>query len=302
MKLDGNLQLAGDLKARNFPQEVKDFYGITVKQVRTSDGNIHSYSGISLISFNDESFYLEQNTPNTDEVIVNFKGGSGVTAHSALTGLIAPADDHTQYALADRSRPTLWNVKITDGTNIQTDDTVNFNKNDFYVSANLTGQPVINVNNKSAALFFLSTNQVTNLSAGDHLKFDLTGFIIGNSISLDSTTAYTSASGASIGRITLQPNKTYEISAAFRPTFTAATDSVSAQITNDSGVSNPLGSRMVISPLTSTSLVYNQTVATAIVAPSVATRYELRLLTSTGVTTLDGSTTIPGSFIKVIEL
>ena len=166
----------------------------------------------------------------------------------------------------------------------------------------MKGEPVVNSTTKSAAIFFLSANQTTDIAAGDHVKFNLTGFIIGTNISLDSTTAYSAAAGASIGRITLQPNKRYEITAAVRPTFTASTDSMSAQITNDSGISNPLGSRLVISPLTSASLVYNQTVATAIVAPSVATRYELRLLTATGLTTLDGSTTIPGSFIKVIEL
>lgn len=89
---------------------VGDFYvpsdnlptsGITVKQ---SD-DIELFSGITTVSFETASFYITQNA-DTNIVHVNFRGtaggggGGGVTAHSALTGLIAPADDHTQYLLA----------------------------------------------------------------------------------------------------------------------------------------------------------------------------------------------------------
>ena len=122
MKLKGHLQVLGNLEAANFSQDVADFYGISVKQVRINQ-NIHGYRGINTISFNDESFYLKQNSPNTDEVLVNFKGSAGVSDHGVLSGL--GDDDHVQYALADKSRPTTWDVNVTDGTNLQIDDTIN---------------------------------------------------------------------------------------------------------------------------------------------------------------------------------
>jgi hypothetical protein len=80
------------------------FYGISVKQ----SNNAAHFKGINVINFESASFYIEQNTPNTDEVTVNFRGssgsGSGVSAHNALTGLVAPADDHTQYFHVDGRR------------------------------------------------------------------------------------------------------------------------------------------------------------------------------------------------------
>lgn len=53
------------------------FYGITVAE---TDGS-PSFSGINKINFNASDFYIDQNFPNTDEVIVNLRGtaasGSG---------------------------------------------------------------------------------------------------------------------------------------------------------------------------------------------------------------------------------
>jgi hypothetical protein len=75
------------------------FYGINVKQ---SD-DVASFSGVNTVAFNTTNFYVTQNDPNTDEVIVNLKGAAGgVTDHGALTGL--GDDDHTQYTLADGTR------------------------------------------------------------------------------------------------------------------------------------------------------------------------------------------------------
>lgn len=53
--------------------EPEVFYGITVKQ--TDDAA--SFSGIRIVGFEAESFYLTQNDPNTDEAIVNFRGSAG---------------------------------------------------------------------------------------------------------------------------------------------------------------------------------------------------------------------------------
>lgn len=82
---------------------VGDFYVSARMEVKdTSDIAVNVYSTDSIV-FNREHFYI---TPNSaGEPVINFTGtatggGGGVTAHGALTGLLAPADDHTQYLLA----------------------------------------------------------------------------------------------------------------------------------------------------------------------------------------------------------
>ena len=62
-----------------------DFYGITVKQVDTTLGNIQSFPGVNTISFNSDDFYVTQNDPNTDEVIVNSR-----TTHTGDIGFTNP--------------------------------------------------------------------------------------------------------------------------------------------------------------------------------------------------------------------
>ena len=53
------------------------FYGLTVAETDNSP----SYSGIVKLNFNSSDFYITQNSPNTDEAIINFRGtvasGSG---------------------------------------------------------------------------------------------------------------------------------------------------------------------------------------------------------------------------------
>lgn len=56
------------------------FYGITVAE---TDGS-PSFSGITKVNFNANDFYIEQNFPNTDEVVVNFRGtGASGEANTA---------------------------------------------------------------------------------------------------------------------------------------------------------------------------------------------------------------------------
>ena len=78
------------------------FYGIFIRE---SDGNPRPYKNDTII-FDSSAFYLNSNSKG--KPMVSFRGsssGSGVSAHSALTGLIAPADDHTQYLRVDAFRP-----------------------------------------------------------------------------------------------------------------------------------------------------------------------------------------------------
>jgi hypothetical protein len=59
---------------------------------------------------------------------------------------------------------------------------------------------------------YVSSTQSTNLSAGDHVKFNSSYFSVGSDIALDSSSSYTTTLGApSIGRITLAANHTYKL-------------------------------------------------------------------------------------------
>jgi hypothetical protein len=49
------------------------FYGITVKHIDDSA----AFKGIEVMAFDEDDFYLTQNDPNTDEVIIGFRGGVG---------------------------------------------------------------------------------------------------------------------------------------------------------------------------------------------------------------------------------
>jgi len=84
------------------------FYGITLGQIGSIPGSgATRFRGINNIKF-DGNFYLTQNAPDTDTVIVNIRsieggsGGGGVTDHGFLTGLLD--DDHTQYIRVDGTR------------------------------------------------------------------------------------------------------------------------------------------------------------------------------------------------------
>jgi hypothetical protein len=57
------------------------FYGITVAE---TDGS-PSYPGIVKVNFNSSDFYITQNDPNTDEVVVNFRGSASAGSGEANT-------------------------------------------------------------------------------------------------------------------------------------------------------------------------------------------------------------------------
>ena len=90
------------------------FYGITVKHTN----NTQSFRGIKVISFNNVDFYLGQNFPNTDEVVINLRAiitgdtmviASGDVAHDAVDSgnpikIGGRADTTFQPAVADADR------------------------------------------------------------------------------------------------------------------------------------------------------------------------------------------------------
>lgn len=80
------------------------------------------------------------------------------------------------------------------------------------LTTNGTGLVIWNglVNNGNILLGKLGTTQTTNLAFGDHIKFDVVSFVSGTDIVLDTSSPYSITPGvASIGRVTLAPNKTY---------------------------------------------------------------------------------------------
>lgn len=131
----------------------------------------------------------------------------------------------------------------------------------------------------------LSANQTTNVSSGDHIKFNglwngnmsSSGTTTTDNISLDTTTAYVTTNNvASIGRFTLGAGRTYELTASLSATsgsggFAWFNANTGTQLSNEAKLLDNL-----------------QCIAKAIVTPSSSTRYEVRL-TQTGPTTYHSS-------------
>lgn len=100
------------------------FYGIVVKDT----SNTQKFRGINLLNFNFEQFYLTQNTPNTDEAIINVRA-LGLTGPAGPAG---PAGSNT--------------LDISDGVETFNDtDALFFNSDHFYLSKTSTGKPVANL-------------------------------------------------------------------------------------------------------------------------------------------------------------
>lgn len=74
--------------------------------------------------------------------------------------------------------------------------------------------------NKEILYGYVTTNYSDNLTTSDHIKFNAVGFERSSgSIALDITSPYSSGTGtASVGRITLQPNKTYKLTGSLNNT------------------------------------------------------------------------------------
>lgn len=91
------------------------FYGVTVAQ---TDG-ASSFSNLNKVNFNSDNFYVTQNDPNTDEVIVNFKGGSDAEANtgSSLGGDADVFKQKTGVNLEFRGLSAAAGIKLTENAN-----------------------------------------------------------------------------------------------------------------------------------------------------------------------------------------
>ena len=163
------------------------FYGITVAE---TDG-IPSFRGLNKLNFNATDFYLEQNTPNTDEVSINFRpdsasnlgSGSGILANKSgkdfqfktlIAGtnitLTPTATDITITAAASASNPVegFYGISVSDQIlSYKNLNVVKFLNSDFYISQNSP--------NVDEVLVAAKPNTVTNVGSGNSIISDIVG-------------------------------------------------------------------------------------------------------------------------------
>lgn len=142
----------------------------------------------------------------------------------------------------------------------------------------------------------LSAAQSTNISQGDHLKFDTVIADGGTNVTLDTTTTYANGNNvASKGRFTLKANHTYYMKFIIPyTTYSGNGGSIYIAWTNaDNGAwINPVG---VAIPFDVAGDPYFNADQTVIVAPSVDTRYEARLIGSPSQLIAIGSAATPAT-------
>lgn len=112
------------------------------------------------------------------------------------------------------------------------------------------------------------TSQTTNLAVTDHIKFDTVLFSTGSNISLNTSSPYTTTTGAaSIGRITLAANKTYLLD-LWLVQFNATTLVVNWwNATSNAAIDGPIAGTFPG--------------CTAVFTPGVSTLVEVRIVNST---------------------
>jgi hypothetical protein len=142
----------------------------------------------------------------------------------------------------------------------------------------------------------------TNNQTGDHIKFDTVHSINGNAITIDTTSPYTNDLGASIGRITLQPNKTYKLQCNlsgvwfFSDNPEARLTAAFYNLTNEAFFSSTFG---LLSNIADGSIGQDGSVVTTI-SPSVETQIEVRIIVSAGLYQMGWDGLLPHLWIEEI--
>ena len=220
--------------------------------------NYDSFSNVRTVTFHSDDFYVTQNSAN--EAIVNSK-------------------EVTRVIVGDNSGKSYVTNKI------------GFNKESFYLTGDSGNNPVVNAKEKSFCVAGLTVFAApTDIAVNDHIQFT-TAYVRGSNIKANTTSPYTTSTGASLGRFTLQPGRTYFCDAVVRFGFTAATAGVNYYWTNDSGT-DLLTLDGTIAPFSQAALIpttYGLTNSTsqhhcvAIFTPTVETIIEVRIIVSTSV-------------------
>lgn len=129
---------------------------------------------------------------------------------------------------------------------------------------------------KSILQGFNNATYSTNVSVGDHIKFDGVAFVRGSNISLDTTSAYTTSIGvASVGRITLAAGKTYKLTGSINNVVSA---NYNAMRWYNSDTNTALGVVSGMSSPVSTTDRVPSAGFIAYITTSVSTRVELRII------------------------
>jgi hypothetical protein len=122
------------------------------------------FSGINVIKFNSDSFYVTQNAPNTDTAIINFRGsagageantasnlgaGEGVFAQKSGVDLqfkslvagteISLSSDANEITINSTSGPGFYGIVVKDDVTVVKTDSIEFQGTDFDVSASGDG-------------------------------------------------------------------------------------------------------------------------------------------------------------------
>lgn len=123
---------------------------------------------------------------------------------------------------------------------------------------------------------FNNATYSTNVSVGDHIKFDGVAFVRGSNISLDTSSSYTTSTGvASVGRITLAAGKTYKLTGSINNVVSA---NYNAMRWYNSDTNTALGVVSGMSSPVSTTDRVPSAGFIAYITTSVSTRVELRII------------------------
>jgi hypothetical protein len=160
-----------------------------------SEGQILSADGAGNIIFSDP--LKSVTTPVTDYSVVTWRGTDGLTIGDSPVII----DDVTGRVTTPFLTVGAISYPSVDGTNGQ-----------MIVTDGSGTLSFISPSVPECLVAELNIAQNTNIGDGDHIKFDNVQFSSGSSISLDTTTPYTTTPNVpSIGRFTLLPNITYRI-------------------------------------------------------------------------------------------
>lgn len=166
---------------------------------------------------------------------------------------------------------------------------------------------VVNTSTKTGVTEFLfaslATQQSTNIGANDHVKFDTVVARRGQSIALDTSTAYANTQGtASIGRFTLKAGMTYRLRASIPYVLgSGATGLLSVSFfdaTNNAALPGVPGTALVSTTATND---VGGGVAEAIVTAGSDILVELRIITATALSQIGiTSTRSPAVFVETL--
>lgn len=143
----------------------------------------------------------------------------------------------------------------------------------------------------------LSAAQNADIGVGDHVKWDTVDDSRGASIALDTTSSYTSAAGASLGRLTLAPGRYYLLVASCFLNFSGNTGNFAFGWYRDSGVQigNAAARNIAITRAINKGVTPT---ASVIIRPEIEWLVEVRMTAVTALTSIGSAQ----SWMHAVEL